>query len=95
MLITRLMRVPLPQSLRGGEGGVFQTHSTIGVVVALEYEIDFVFEDDREPEVAEGFVIAAFGGAVHRVVECEDCPVGLGFGKNFVEPGGLLFRFFE
>lgn len=72
-----------------------EVHAAVGVVVALEDEVDFVFEDDGEPEFAEGFVVAAFGGAVHRVVEGEDCPVGLGFAEGFVEPGGLFGGFFE
>lgn len=72
-----------------------ESHAAVRVVVALEDEVDFVFEDDGEPEFAKGFVVAAFGGAVHRVVEREDCPIGLGFAEGFVEPGGLFGGFFE
>lgn len=72
-----------------------ESHAAVGVVVALEDEVDFVLEDDGEPEFAQGFVIAAFGGAVHRVMERKDCPVGLGFAEGFVEPGGLFGGFFE
>ena len=60
-------------ALFGREAGL-EVAAAVGVVVAGEDHVDFVFVDDGLPHGAEFCVVAAFGGGEDGVMEGEDGP---------------------